>query len=90
MGGQHWLHSFSNLDQSERDAPRSSSNLMAHDAECDKDAAIINQCHTFGSHCRWTPGTDNDVMSIVTQRSKNTVPVNANIRRITINLSHTY
>lgn len=48
---------------------------------------LSSACHqTFGSHWRWTPGTDSDVISIVIQRSMKTVPVSANSRRITMNL----
>lgn len=42
---------------------------------------------TFGSHCRCAPGTERDVISIVTQRSIKTVPVKAKRRRRIMNLS---
>jgi len=43
--------------------------------------------NTFSWHCRWTPGTDSEVISMVTQRSKNIVPSIENMRRIKMNLN---
>ena len=45
--------------------------------------AMLDTC---GWHFRCSPGTDREVIIIVIQRSKNTVPVRANKRRIMMNL----
>lgn len=43
-----------------------------------------------GWHCRCAPGTDNEVMSIVTHLSRKTVPDSAKNLRNKINLFHIY
>lgn len=46
--------------------------------------ASSNLC-SFGVHAKWVPGTLNDVINIVTQRNRKTVPASAkNLRSSTI------
>ena len=56
-------------------------NLLKRKKNC-----IVCAGLTLGLHSKWVPGTDNEVINIVIQRSINTVPVIANRRRIMINL----
>lgn len=47
---------------------------------------LCQSSSTLGLHCRCVPGTDNDVIIIVTHRRRNTVPDNAKNRLSKINL----
>ncbi len=53
-----------------------------------KSSNQVGERHTRGAQAKWEPGTLSEVMSIVTQRNKNTEPLSAKKRRIKMNLQH--
>lgn len=46
----------------------------------------VSRWGTSAEHCKWTPGTESDVMSMVTQRRRKTVPISEHRRRNKIDL----